>query len=144
MLPNYNHACYLPRALDALLSQDRTADEIIVIDDGSTDDSKHVIAHYAAKFASVRLLANEKNIGVIATLSRGLYEARGHYIYFGAADDFVMPGFFAAAIKMLGANSQAGLFFGDAILVDGHSGRMLGVRPPGGHGFVRDSSTQRK
>ena len=144
MLPNYNHACYLPSALDALLSQDRTADEIIVIDDGSTDDSKHVIAHYAAKFVSVRLLANEKNIGVIATLSRGLYEARGHYIYFGAADDFVMPGFFAAAIKMLGANSQAGLFFGDAILVNGHTGRMLGVRPPGGHGFVRDSSTQRK
>ncbi len=130
VLPNYNHAQYLPRALDALLAQDYPAEEIIVVDDCSTDDSRDIVARYAAKFPSVRLLANARNIGVIATLSRGLNEARRQYVYFGAADDFVMPGFFAAAIKMLQAHPWAGLFCGEVNLVDGHSGQALGTRPP--------------
>lgn len=130
VVPNYNHARYLPRALDALLSQDRPADEIIVVDDCSTDDSPNIIAAFAAKYPSVRLLANAKNMGVIAALARGMNEARGQYVYFGAADDFIMPGFFATAIKMMHANPQAGLFCGEAILVDGESGEILGARPP--------------
>ena len=70
-----------------------------MLDDCSADASREVVARYAAKHPSIRLIANEKNIGVIRTLSRGLSEARGQYIYFGAADDFVMPGFFAAAVR---------------------------------------------
>ena len=130
VLPNYNHARYLPRALDALLSQELPADEIIVVDDCSTDASQEIVSRYETRYPSIRLVANEKNAGVIPTLSRGLSEARGVYIYFGAADDFVMPGFFATAVKMLQAFPQAGLFCGDAVLVDGNSGRPLGARPP--------------
>src|SRR5262249_19157082 len=91
---------------------------------------REVVTGYAERHPSVRLVTNEKNVGVIPTLSRGLSEARGRYIYFGAADDFVMPGFFAAALRTLQAHPQAGLFFGDAVLVDRHSGRSLGARPP--------------
>jgi glycosyltransferase involved in cell wall biosynthesis len=130
VLPNYNHAAYLPRALDALLSQERQADEIIVVDDCSIDGSRDIVSHYAAKHPSIRLLANEKNVGVIPTLSRGLDAARGQFVYFGAADDFVQPDFFANAISMLHAHPQAGLFCGDARLVDGISGHSLGTRPP--------------
>jgi glycosyltransferase involved in cell wall biosynthesis len=130
ILPNYNHAQYLPRALDALLSQGRPPDEIIVVDDCSTDGSREVVARYAASHRSIRLLSNEKNVGVIPTLSRGLGEARGQLVYFGAADDFVLSGFFETAVGMLQAYPQAGLFFGDARSVDGQSGRSLGVRPP--------------
>jgi glycosyltransferase involved in cell wall biosynthesis len=147
VLPNYNHAAYLPRALDALLSQERQADEIIVVDDCSVDGSRDVVSRYAAKNPSIRLLANEKNIGVISTLSRGLDEARGQFIYFGAADDFVRPGFFADAINMLQAHPQAGLYCGDARLVDGKSGRSVGTRPPARPrytaGFVDASETAR-
>ena len=130
VLPNYNHAKYLPRALDALLSQERPPDEIIVVDDCSTDGSRDVVAGYAAKSPSIRLLLNDRNLGVIPTLSRGLGEARGQFVYFGAADDFVFPGFFESAIVMLRSYPQAGLFSGDASLVDGQSGRFLGARPP--------------
>jgi glycosyltransferase involved in cell wall biosynthesis len=130
VLPNYNHARYLPRALDALLSQARPPDEIIVVDDCSTDTSRDVVARYAAKNSSIRLLPNDRNVGVIPTLSRGLGEACGRFVYFGAADDYVLPGFFAAAIAALQNHPQAGLFFGDASVMDGQSGRSLGVRPP--------------
>ena len=122
----------------------RPAEEIVVVDDCSADASREIVSRYAAKYPSIRLIANEKNIGVIPTLSRGLREARGEYVYFGAADDFVMPGFFATAIKMLKAFPQAGLFFGDAVLVDGNSGRCLGTRPPYGRGSTLVSSVHPK
>lgn len=130
VLPNFNHELYLAAALDALLSQDCAADEIIVVDDCSSDGSRDIVARYAVTNPSIRLFVNEKNQGAIASLSRGLAEARGQYIYFGAADDFLMPGFFSSAIKMLQANPGAGLFCGDAVLIDGISGHEIGIRPP--------------
>jgi glycosyltransferase involved in cell wall biosynthesis len=129
VLPSYNHAEYLRRALDALLSQEYPPDEIIVVDDCSTDGSRDIVARYAATHRSIRVLRNERNVGVIPTLSRGLGEARGQFVYFGAADDFVLPGFFATAIDALQTYPQAGLFFGDASLMDGQSSRSLGLRP---------------
>lgn len=130
VLPNYNHGRYLPRALDALLAQIPPADEIIVIDDASTDDSRDIIARYAAKHSSIRPLLNEKNTGVIAALTRGLNAARGTYVYFGAADDFVLPGFFATGLAALRVHPTAGLFCGEMILIDGNTGKSLGARPP--------------
>ncbi len=130
ILPNYNHGRYLERALDALLAQERPADEIIVLDDGSTDNSREIIARYAAINPSIRPMPNERNIGVIATLTRGLDAARGKYVYFGAADDFVLPGFFATGLAALEAHPQTGMFCSEMVLVDGNSGRALGYRPP--------------
>src|ERR1700674_5961017 len=90
VLPNYNHARLVGRALAALLGQKRVADEIIVIDDGSTDDSVRVIDGIAAGAPAIRVLHNANNIGVIATLQRGLEAARGKYVYFAAADDWIL------------------------------------------------------
>jgi glycosyltransferase involved in cell wall biosynthesis len=92
VLPNYNHAKFVGRALAALLGQEHAADEIIVIDDGSTDDSVAVIERIAAAAPTIRLLRNPSNIGVIPTLQRGLEAAHGTYIYFAASDDWVFPG----------------------------------------------------
>jgi len=129
VLPNYNHAKFIGRALAALLGQERTADEIIVIDDGSTDDSVAVIERIAAGAPAIRLLRNPSNIGVIPTLQRGLEAARGKYIYFAASDDWIFPGFFALALRRLEADPDMGLFCGEAMLVDGASNRPFAVRP---------------
>jgi glycosyltransferase involved in cell wall biosynthesis len=129
VLPNYNHAKFVGRALAALLSQERAADEIIVIDDGSTDDSVAVIERLAAAAPAIRLLRNPSNVGVIATLQRGLEAARGKYVYFAASDDWVFPGFFALALRRLEADPDIGLFCGEAMLVDGRTNRAFAVRP---------------
>jgi glycosyltransferase involved in cell wall biosynthesis len=129
VLPNYNHAKLVGRALQALTSQERAPDEIIVIDDASTDDSIAVIEHFAASAPSINLLRNQSNLGVIATLERGLRAARGTYVYFAAADDFVLPGFFQTALRRLYANPDLGLFCGRTILIDGRTNRPLGMRP---------------
>ena len=129
VLPNYNHAKFIGRALTALLAQERAADEIIVIDDGSTDDSVRVIERIAAGAPSIKFLVNGSNIGVIPTLERGLRAARGQYIYFGASDDYVMPGFFDRALRRLEADADIGLFCGETALIDGRTERPLAVRP---------------
>jgi glycosyltransferase involved in cell wall biosynthesis len=129
VLPNYNHAKFIGRALAALLGQERAADEIIVIDDGSTDDSVAVIERIAATAPAIRLLRNPDNVGVIPTLQRGLEAARGKYVYFAASDDWVFPGFFALALRRLDAAPDTGLFCGEAMLVDGRSNRPFAVRP---------------
>lgn len=129
VIPNYNHARYLPAALDALLAQERPADEILVIDDGSADDSVAVVEAYAARHPAVRLIRNPQNQGVIATLQRGLEAARGRYVYFGAADDQVLPGFFVHALSALARDPSSGLFCADTLIVDGATGRAAGWRP---------------
>jgi glycosyltransferase involved in cell wall biosynthesis len=129
VLPNYNHAKLIGRALAALLAQERAPDEIIVIDDGSTDDSVRIIDEIAADAPTIRILRNEKNIGVIATLQRGLEAARGDYVYFAASDDWVFPGFFALALRRLEAEPGVGLFCGEAMLIDGTNNRPFAVRP---------------
>src|SRR6266487_2754155 len=130
VLPNYNHAKFIGRALQAVLNQERAADEIIVIDDGSTDESLRVIERFAATSPSIRVLSNPSNQGVIPTLQRGLQSARGTHIYFAAADDVVLPGFFELALRRLQADSEIGFFCAEAVLVDGRNNRPFAVRPP--------------
>jgi glycosyltransferase involved in cell wall biosynthesis len=129
VLPNYNHAKLVGRALRALLAQERTPDEIIVIDDGSTDDSVVVIERIAATAPSIQLLRNDANVGVIATLQLGLRKARGTHLYFAASDDWVFPGFFDLALRRLAENPGLGLFCGEAVLIDGRNNRPFAVRP---------------
>jgi glycosyltransferase involved in cell wall biosynthesis len=129
VLPNYNHAKFIGRALSALLSQKLAPDEIIVIDDGSTDDSISIISEFAATSSSISILLNPHNLGVIPTLQRGLQAARGKYVYFAAADDWVLPGFFELAVRRLDADDDVGIFCGEAILVDARSMRPFAVRP---------------
>jgi glycosyltransferase involved in cell wall biosynthesis len=129
ILPNFNHARFVGRALTALVAQERAADEIIVIDDGSSDDSVRVIDEIAARAPTISVLYNDNNVGVIATLQRGLEAARGKYVYFAASDDWVFPGFFALALRRLEAEPGVGLFCGEAMLIDGASNRPFAVRP---------------
>jgi len=130
ILPNYNHGMLLPRATRALLAQEALPTETIIVDDGSSDDSRAVIEGLAAGNPTIRVLWNETNRGAIPTLNRGIAAATGRYIYLAAADDWILPGFFKLALAALEANPGCGLFCGESLLVDGLTNRPTGVRPP--------------
>jgi glycosyltransferase involved in cell wall biosynthesis len=83
IIPNYNRANLIGETLENLLRQTRAPDEIIVIDDGSTDNSAEVIAAFAPR---VRLI-QQANAGPAAARNRGLAEASGDYIQFFDSDD---------------------------------------------------------
>jgi glycosyltransferase involved in cell wall biosynthesis len=112
IVPNYNHARYLPQCLGALLDQPVPPHEILVLDDASTDNSREVIEELAGKNPVIRSRPNERNLGVCRTMNRGLELAEGDYVMFPAADDQVKPGVFEWAIRMLREHPGAGLCSG--------------------------------
>lgn len=109
VLPNFNHARLLPRCLDALLSQSQPPLEIILIDDASIDDSLDVIGDFARRHPCIRPVRNATNQGVVAGMNRGLELARGDYVLFAAADDYVLPGFLEKSVALLARHPEAAL-----------------------------------
>ncbi len=109
VVSNYNHARFLPESLAAILGQSYRPQEVIVVDDGSTDNSVEVIEGFADKDPIVRLVRNEQNRGLIFTVKRGLDLASSDYVCFPAADDKLLSGFFERSIRLLARYPQAGL-----------------------------------
>lgn len=128
---NFNHGRYLPRALDAIFAQSRQPDEVVIVDDGSTDNSVEVIERYRSSHPTVIFLRNSKNIGLLATWQRAEDATTGDYIYWGAADDYVLPGFFANAMRAAVLHPQAGAIAGECVLADPEGNETTVVRGPG-------------
>ena len=115
LIPNYNHARFIGTALAALAAQTRHADEIVVIEDASTDDSLAVIESFREELPQLRILRNPQNIGVVAGLNRGLAEARGSHIVCSAADDWVEPEFIARLAAAVEAHPQGKICVSDYV-----------------------------
>lgn len=130
VVPNFNHGRFLDRSIGALLAQHRPPDEIIIIDDASTDDSRDRIRQLAAREPCIRTFFNERNLGVVASTNLGLAEARGHFVTFCAADDIVKPAFLQSALLRLAAHPRAALFCAEVSVVaqDGVPAKAV-VRP---------------
>jgi len=128
IMPNYNHAEWLPQALRALLQQSVPADEIILVDDGSTDDSVHIVETFQRSHPSLRLIRHEANRGALAAGRTGIAAATGDFLLFAAADDFVLPGLFERATAALQTHRSAA-FFCSEVVVLGRLGEIRGFRP---------------
>src|SRR6266498_2271179 len=109
IVPNYNHARYLAACLDSILGQSRQPDEVLVIDDASTDDSVEVIERYVRKHSLVRLHRNERNRGVLPNLNWALGEVRGEFVIGQGADDVLIAGMFEKYMTLLAQHPQAAL-----------------------------------
>lgn len=146
VLTNFNHARFLPTALEALASQARPADEAIFIDDASTDDSVSILEAFLPRFKNARLVRNSKNSGVVANLNRGLEIASGDVIHFAASDDLTYPKFFQIGMAMLTDYPQAGIFSARSDILD-ESGRCQGPLatpiPISRPGFITREETAR-
>ena len=94
IIPTYNRKEVLPRALNSVLSQEDTAFEVLVIDDGSTDKTDRLIAE---KYPQVSYFY-QSNQGPAAARNRGLERARGKWIAFLDSDDEWMPGKLSAQL----------------------------------------------
>lgn len=92
IIPIYNTEKYLKACLDSVLSQTYENLEIILIDDGSTDNSGKIIDDYAKKDHRIKVI-HQKNRGQSAARNEGLKKATGNYISFIDADDKITPNF---------------------------------------------------
>lgn len=90
IVPAYNVSKYLPKCLDSILAQTFSDFELIVVDDGSTDESPSICDAYAEKDPRVRVI-HKQNGGLSDARNAGLDIAQGTYIYFADSDDYLMP-----------------------------------------------------
>ncbi len=97
IIPTYNRARYVTKAIDSVLAQTCPDHEIIVVDDGSTDDTQAVLQPYASR---IRILT-QKNSGPSAARNAGIQAARGRWIAFLDSDDEWLPGKLAAQLADL-------------------------------------------
>jgi glycosyltransferase involved in cell wall biosynthesis len=88
-MPVYNGSKHLSDAVDSILTQTYTNFEFLIIDDASTDNSFEILKSY--KDDRIRLIKNEKNIGLSASLNKGLNLALGKYIARMDQDDISLP-----------------------------------------------------
>ncbi len=130
VLANYNHARYLPRALDAILAQSIRPRELLVLDDASTDDSLSILEGYAKRDPLVRLVRNEANRGVVPTYNRGIGLAKSEYVILAAADDYLLPGFIEKCHAQLDQHREAGLCFTYDSYTVGDGGALV-INPSG-------------
>lgn len=107
VIPNYNHARFLPKALDAIVSQSLPPLEVIIVDDASTDESVMIIESYQKKYSFIHLYKNERNLGAVATLNKAVDLSQGKYLACCASDDEILPGFFEESVTLLEKHPQA-------------------------------------
>lgn len=88
IIPVYNVQEYLSECLDSVLNQTIKNTEIIVVNDGSTDNSPQILAEYKIKFPEL-IIINQENRGISETRNQGLNTATGEYIAFVDSDDFI-------------------------------------------------------
>lgn len=80
ILPTYNGGKYIKRAIESVMTQTFSDWELLIIDDGSTDDTERIVKEFASKDSRIIYLKNENNLGIQKTLNRGLKESKGEYI----------------------------------------------------------------
>ena len=116
ILPNYNDGAIIEATLRRFVAQTRRVDEIIVIDDGSTDDSRDRIQAVADKNSNIRMLMNDTNKGAIAALTTAFEHASADYAYFAAADDGIGPRFTETLLGLAEKYPAAGICCSDTVI----------------------------
>jgi len=133
VVPNYNCGRFIAGTLESVFAQTYPAFEVIVVDDGSTDDSASVLARYEGR---IRLL-RQPNQGVSAARNHGIRESRGELIAFLDADDLWDPEKLAKQVPLFESRS-IGLVYCAVEYID-EAGRSLGTNFTGRRGRVLPS-----
>lgn len=141
VMPNYNHSSALPLSVGAILAQTRPPDEIVIVDDGSTDDSRAVLAGFAQSDPRIRIIQHETNKGVVAAVNRGIREATGDFVFLASADERMTPEACSVLMAALERHPDSQLVVsaytewhpgtGEVVVHDRHSERGLWFMQPG-------------
>ena len=135
VIPTYNRADMLPAAIESALAQTYHNCEVVVVDDGSTDDTQAVLRRYADRIVTVR---HAQNKGVSAALNTAIRRATGEYISWLSSDDMYHPDKALEQVAVLGARPELGWVYGDFFYMTptGQVGDRANVSPLVSEGFV--------
>ena len=118
VIPTYNRAALLPRALESVIAQTFLDWEIVLVDDGSTDETESVAADYANRLGSRFIHLRQDNAGSSAARNRGIDAARGEFIAFLDSDDEYLPRKLERQIRLFELCPELGLVYSDYAFID--------------------------
>ena len=124
VLPTYNQAHYLPEALDGVFAQTYPNYELIVVNDGSTDDTAGVLAEYRLQHDFT--IIEQENRGLPGALNAGFIRSHGKYLTWTSSDNVMHPDMLNELAQTLDRNPAIGLVYADFFLMD-DDGRDLGL-----------------
>jgi len=128
VMPAYNVAWCIGRAVDSVLAQDFRACELIVVNDGSTDGTRALLEGYGAAITVI----NQENRGMSAARNTGIRRARGTYVAFLDADDWWLAGKLSRQVDLMHGRPEIG-FSSTTVRVEDDDGRLLNLwRCPNG------------
>src|SRR5258707_1591712 len=132
VIPHYNHVDLLPEALDAIARQTMPAFEVVVVDDGSTDESVAGLESLATRLPWLRICRHPGNRGVNAACNTGLDLVSGDFVLFSAADDRLSITMIQHAFAAAAALPQTGVVFSDhaEMSADGSDTRIVPLDLP--------------
>jgi glycosyltransferase involved in cell wall biosynthesis len=122
IMPSYNHAKFLPEAIESVLGQTFEDFELIIIDDGSEDGSQEIIKDYSKKDNRVRAIFHAENLGISRTFNELIEKAKGDFISCIASDDLWVKDKLEKQLKIMEQDENLVVWTeGEIIDVDGHS-----------------------
>jgi glycosyltransferase involved in cell wall biosynthesis len=120
LIPTYNSALYVGRALASAQSQTYDSLEIVITDNASNDRTWEIVTAHAAADSRIRCLRNANNVGPLKNWQIGLAQCKGIYVKILWSDDWLEPPFIAECVAALEADSGAGFVFSAAIIHESH------------------------
>jgi len=118
VMPTYNRADLLPRTIASILSQDFGDFELLIVDDGSTDNTAEVIREIQERDPRLRYVQLPENRGIGFARDTGLQHVSGKYIALADSDDLWLPGKLKAQVEVLEKYPQIDILFGDFWNID--------------------------
>lgn len=128
IIPSYNCAAYLPEAIESVLAQTCSRFELVVIDDGSTDQTAELLQAYCGAHPQITAIS-QPNQGVAVARNQGIQRAKGEWIAFLDADDILLPDKLAAQLAVAAAHPNAGIIHSGWQRVDSQGQFQLDVEP---------------
>ena len=114
LVPCYNHEDFITDTIESIWKQNIDNMEIIVIDDGSTDNSFEVLKQLQASSPIPMHIVTQKNVGIVKTLNRCLAKAKGKYISLIGSDDQYFPGVFSTLLEPLEKDEKLKVIYANA------------------------------
>lgn len=118
VVPSYNHARFVGSCIRSIIKQSYQPSQLLVIDDGSKDDSPKIISAALKKCPFPAELVVRENRGLCATLNQALSLTKGDYFAYLSSDDLWLDEFLAARLRLLHHRQEAVLAYGHTFLID--------------------------
>ena len=136
-MSTYNRARYLAESIQSILDQSFKEFDIIIIDDGSTDNTEEILSDFPVRYLG------QENQGPAAALNKAIELSQAEYIAFQGSDDIFLPEALTKSMTILDNHPEVAFSHGQAYLID-EAGQVFGLRRPRGENTPMSEKESRK